>query len=192
MARLTYQGIKTLLCGRFREGRKGLHSFQLEAEICGDAVRILQSLYSDLLQKRRSGLQNQTPLTLTSYKQKASRKLTAKKTTVKKKTAKYKTAKKYKNYQHKTEKHKKNVVRNQRKIMKLKLFFVVCFFFLSLCISSLVSGLSVEEEKKYGKEIFYQIALLSQSTTILLSRLYLHRISKSALSRLQPYRFPSP
>jgi len=42
--------------------------------------------------------------------------------------------------------------------MKLKLFFVVCLFFLSLCISSLVSGLSVEEEKKYGKEIFYQIA----------------------------------
>nr|HPH42808.1 M48 family metalloprotease [Syntrophorhabdaceae bacterium] len=42
--------------------------------------------------------------------------------------------------------------------MKLKLFFVVCLFLFSLCVSSLASGLTVEEERKYGKEIFYQIA----------------------------------
>jgi len=42
--------------------------------------------------------------------------------------------------------------------MKLKLFFVVCLFLFSLCVSSLASVLTVEEEKKYGKEIFYQIA----------------------------------
>jgi predicted Zn-dependent protease len=42
--------------------------------------------------------------------------------------------------------------------MKLKLFFVVYLLFLSLCVSSVCSGLTVEEEKKYGKEIFLQIA----------------------------------
>ena len=42
--------------------------------------------------------------------------------------------------------------------MKLKLFFVVYLLFLSLCISSICSGLTVEEEQKYGKEIFLQIA----------------------------------
>ncbi len=70
--------------------------------------------------------------------------------------------------------------------MKLKLFFVVCFFFLSLCISSLVSGLSVEEEKKYGKEIFYQIANSVPINNDPFISLYLQDI-KSALSGLQPY-----
>lgn len=42
--------------------------------------------------------------------------------------------------------------------MKLKLFFVVYLLFHSFCISSICYGLTVEEEKKYGKEIYLQIA----------------------------------
>jgi len=42
--------------------------------------------------------------------------------------------------------------------MKLKLFFVASLLFLSFCISAISYGLTVEEEKKYGKEIFHQIA----------------------------------
>jgi predicted Zn-dependent protease len=42
--------------------------------------------------------------------------------------------------------------------MKSKLFFAVYLLFISLYIPSTSYGLTVEEEKKYGKEIFLQIA----------------------------------
>src|SRR5512136_1932629 len=42
--------------------------------------------------------------------------------------------------------------------MKLKQFFVVCILLCSLCLPLLSLALSVEEEKKYGKEIYLQIA----------------------------------
>ncbi len=89
-----------------KEGRVYILSMLGSRDLWGDAVRILQSLYSDLPSEKEIRLAKSNSLTLTSYKQKASRKLTAKKTTVKKKTAKYKTAK-YKTTKYKTEKHKK-------------------------------------------------------------------------------------
>jgi predicted Zn-dependent protease len=62
--------------------------------------------------------------------------------------------------------------------MKLKLFFVVCLLFLSLCISSLCSALTVEEEKKYGKEIFLQIANSVPINVDPYISLHLHDIKK--------------
>jgi predicted Zn-dependent protease len=41
--------------------------------------------------------------------------------------------------------------------MKLKLF-VVCFLLFTLCLSSVSPALTIEEERKYGKEIYLQIA----------------------------------
>ncbi len=89
-----------------KEGRVYILSMLGSRDLWGDAVRILQSLYSDLPSEKEIRLAKSNSLTLTSYKQKASHKITAKKTTVKKKTAKYKTSK-YKTAKYKTVKHKK-------------------------------------------------------------------------------------
>ena len=75
--------------------------------------------------------------------------------------------------------------------MKLKLFFVVYLLFLSLCISSICSGLTVEEEQKYGKEIFLQIANSVPINNDPYISLYLQDL-KSRLEWSQAYHFRSP
>ena len=62
--------------------------------------------------------------------------------------------------------------------MKLKLFFVVCLLFISLCTSTISYGLTVEEEKKYGKEIFHQIATSVPINNDPYISLYLQNIKK--------------
>jgi hypothetical protein len=59
------------------------------SNLWGDAVKILQSLYSDLPSDKEIRLAKSNSLTLASYQQET-KKTTTKKTTPKKKTAKYK------------------------------------------------------------------------------------------------------
>jgi D-alanyl-D-alanine carboxypeptidase (penicillin-binding protein 5/6) len=84
-----------------KEGRVYILSMLGSRDLWGDAIKILQSLYSDLPSDREIRLAKSNSLTLTSYKQKTPHKEAVKKTTVKKTTAKKKTAK------YKTEKYKK-------------------------------------------------------------------------------------
>jgi D-alanyl-D-alanine carboxypeptidase len=67
-----------------KEGRVYILSLLGSRDLWGDAVKILQDLYSNLPSDKELRLAKSNSLTLTSYKQ------TTKKTTVKKKTAKYK------------------------------------------------------------------------------------------------------
>ncbi|HQM27560.1 MAG TPA: hypothetical protein PKW97_13750 [Syntrophorhabdus sp.] len=76
-----------------KEGRVYILSMLGSRDLWGDAIKILQSLYSDLPSDREIRLAKSNSLTLTSYKQKTPHKEAVKKTTVKKKTAKYKTEK---------------------------------------------------------------------------------------------------
>jgi len=62
--------------------------------------------------------------------------------------------------------------------MKVKPLFVASLLFFSLCVSALSYGLTVEEEKKYGKEIFHQIANSVPVNTDPYISLYLHDIKK--------------
>jgi len=73
--------------------------------------------------------------------------------------------------------------------MKLKLFFVVCTLLCSLCLSSLLLALSVEEEKKYGKEIYLQIANSVPINTDPYISLYLQDI-KARLEGVTSLPFP--
>jgi len=77
-----------------KEGRVYILSLLGSRDLWGDAVKILQDLYSDLPSDREIRLAKSNSLTLTSYKKSVStRKATTastKKTAVKKKTAKYK------------------------------------------------------------------------------------------------------
>ncbi len=72
-----------------KDGRVYILSLLGSRDLWGDAVKILQSLYSDLPSDKEIRLAKANSLTLTSYK-KATYKQTTKKTTAKKKTAKYK------------------------------------------------------------------------------------------------------
>jgi len=67
-----------------KEGRVYILSLLGSRDLWGDAVKILQDLYSNLPSDKELRLAKSNSLTLTSYKQ------TTKRTTVKKKTAKYK------------------------------------------------------------------------------------------------------
>jgi len=67
-----------------KDGRVYILSLLGSRDLWGDAVKILQDLYSNLPSDKELRLAKSNSLTLTSYKQ------TTKKTTVKKKTAKYK------------------------------------------------------------------------------------------------------
>lgn len=62
--------------------------------------------------------------------------------------------------------------------MKLKLSFVVYLLVISLCTSSLCNALTVEEEKKYGKEVFLQIARSVPINNDPYISLYLQEIKK--------------
>lgn len=72
-----------------KEGKVYILSLLGSRDLWGDAVKILQDLYSDLPSDREIRLAKSNSLTLTSYKQ-TTYKQTTKKTTVKKKTSKYK------------------------------------------------------------------------------------------------------
>jgi D-alanyl-D-alanine carboxypeptidase (penicillin-binding protein 5/6) len=72
-----------------KDGRVYILSMLGSNNLWGDAVKILQDLYSDLPSDREIRLAKSNSLTLTSYKQ-DTKKTSVKKTTVKKKTAKYK------------------------------------------------------------------------------------------------------
>jgi hypothetical protein len=67
-----------------KEGRVYILSLLGSRDLWGDAVKILQDLYSNLPSDKELRLAKSNSLTLTSYKQNTT------KTTVKKKTAKYK------------------------------------------------------------------------------------------------------
>jgi predicted Zn-dependent protease len=73
--------------------------------------------------------------------------------------------------------------------MKLKAFFVVCTLIFSLCFTSLSHGLTVEEEKKYGKEIYLQIAGSVPINTDPYISLYLQDI-KNRLEEVTSIPFP--
>lgn len=73
--------------------------------------------------------------------------------------------------------------------MRLKLFCGGVLLFLALCASSVCFGLSVEEEKKYGKEIFLQIANSAPVNTDPYLSLYLHDI-KNRLEAVASLPFP--
>ena len=72
-----------------KEGKVYILSLLGSRDLWGDAVKILQGLYSDLPSDKEIRLAKSNSLTLTSYKQKKIHKTTVKKTTAKKKTAKY-------------------------------------------------------------------------------------------------------
>jgi D-alanyl-D-alanine carboxypeptidase len=72
-----------------KDGRVYILSLLGSRDLWGDAVKILQTLYSDLPSDKEIRLAKANSLTLASYK-KATYKQTSKKTTAKKKTAKYK------------------------------------------------------------------------------------------------------
>lgn len=72
-----------------KEGRVYILSMLGSSNLWGDAVKILQSLYTDLPSDKEIRLAKSNSLTLASY-QKNTKKPPAKKTTPKKKTAKYK------------------------------------------------------------------------------------------------------
>lgn len=73
--------------------------------------------------------------------------------------------------------------------MKPKALFVVFTLILSLSFSSLSHGLTVEEEKKYGKEIYLQIANTVPINTDPYISLYLQDI-KSRLEEVTSVPFP--
>jgi D-alanyl-D-alanine carboxypeptidase (penicillin-binding protein 5/6) len=72
-----------------KEGRVYILSMLGSKDLWGDAVKILEGLYSDLPSDREIRLAKSSSLTLTSYKPSKSHKLHTKKSTVKKKTVKY-------------------------------------------------------------------------------------------------------
>jgi len=72
-----------------KEGRVYILSMLGSRDLWGDAVKILEGLYSDLPSDKEIRLAKSSSLTLTSYKPSKSYKLHTKKSTVKKKTVKY-------------------------------------------------------------------------------------------------------
>jgi D-alanyl-D-alanine carboxypeptidase len=72
-----------------KEGRVYILSMLGSSNLWGDAVKILQSLYTDLPSDKEIRLAKSNSLTLASYQQNT-KKTATKKTTPKKKTAKYK------------------------------------------------------------------------------------------------------
>jgi D-alanyl-D-alanine carboxypeptidase (penicillin-binding protein 5/6) len=72
-----------------KEGRVYILSMLGSRDLWGDAVKILEGLYSDLPSDKEIRLAKSSSLTFTSYKPSKSYKLHAKKTSVKKKTVKY-------------------------------------------------------------------------------------------------------
>src|SRR5512136_2166439 len=73
--------------------------------------------------------------------------------------------------------------------MKLKQFFVVCILLCSLCLPLLSHALSVEEERKYGKEIYLQIANSVPINTDPYISLYIRQI-KARLEGVTSLPFP--